>query len=942
MSPSRSVLPATSEALPPQDISWDDLKLMVDGENTRPVAWSAHNLLFVSDPVSPTIYAKHLPPTTKAHRGLDTLSQSQFSPIKFTLPLPVPILDVPLVYGSATILTISPQNKYLYAYFPPTQSHTSAGGLACVWEAQDSVDTWNVTDFWHFPAEAGVVSMRWLGEEREWYPQSGIPLRAARYPSLGPKLHMNHPAFLAITQDHNAHLYFRRYPFAIDVSQQNPLHQPFSTLTVSLLSPTAAVLGQIEHTSGVGLPVGGRRVCSKAAIGLGYNDWSIIVATRSSSMPNRSAEGDLAMTSVMGDLLPDNVTETTPASWLRSGMWGEEDMIELCEIEIDVLSEEPCVVTSPLRPISPSQGADQYLTHLFVTSHPLDASAYNPNADQVEISCSFQVVASFLGRTDSNHFRSRLVSWRLSKAPLPPRPTSRSSSSSPSRNKPIASSPSTDWSCVQSAQQALEHGAIGTAQIWDAAGNILLCKLGMSPVPSVEHADCLSIGEISIVSSVTLENNPMFEPEPILRRRNKSSREFPLFVAVSPHKTLLCTTAGTSHNQTLSIFSAPRWKNNPGNPSGPPRMISSAIAIRLRHASGSDMSDVVRALWEIIPKSSMAEASISIQAIFQEVFVLLDSPMEFDVHQPWLPDLTGILLAVYRWGPFKGIRSRWKTASEICQLYASVRALDDSRTTSENGTYDYTPLGIWELIQQARWLIERCESLLRTLVEWENRPFSDETPSELVMAVHPFSLDLLIRALVHLNRLKSTVADLTKTENNQMAIFALSGLIEEAGLDLASFQKALQNAKEIVRTSDIPRLKEQCRESLIALKTSEALFPLLRRVAGEYTQPQVLHRVRLFIPPDDLLVSQTIGSSTSSGLPNSEVDIIRKTKINLRSENAGLGMKTCVRCGGRTSAIPSQDKGNGWRVFESIWRGHCVCGGVWAQNSTGDLLGARI
>ncbi|KAG9123456.1 hypothetical protein FRC07_014914 [Ceratobasidium sp. 392] len=742
LSPSRGGLPAAFEALPPQDLSWDDLKLMVDGENTRPVAWSVHNLLFVSDPVSPAIHAKHLPPTTKTTQRPDT-SQNQFSAIKFTLPLPLPILDAPLAYGPATILTISPQNKYIYAYFPPIQSHTSAGGLACVWEAQDSVDTWTVIEFWHFSAEAGVVAMRWLGEEREWYPQSGIPLRAARYPHLGPKLHMNHPAFLVVTQDHNARLYFRPYPLAIDASQQNPVQRFFASLSVSLLSPTAAVHGQLEHNSSVGVSLGGRRVCSKAAIGLGYNDWSIMVATRSSSTLSRSIEADLNITSVMGDLLPDSSIDTAPTSWPRSGMWGEEDMIELCEVEIDILSEEP---------------------------YP-------------------------------NQFRSRLVSWRLSKAPVPPRPASRSSSSSPSRNRPTASPPGTDWSCVQIAQQVFEHGAISTAQIWDAAGHIILCKLNVTPVLSAEHVDCLSIGEMSVISSATLENNPMFEPEPILRRRNKSSREFPLFIAVSPHKTLLCTTAGTSQNQTLSISSAPRWKNNPGNHTGPMRMISSAIAFRLRHASGSDMSDVVRALWEVIPSANMAEASVAIQNMLQEVFVLLDSPMEFDVNQPWLPDLIGILLVVYRWGPFKEMRTRWKTASEICQLYASVRALDDSRSVNEGGAYYCTPLGIWELIQQARWLIERCENLLRTLVEWENRQFSDETPSELIMAVHPFPLELFLRALGHLNRLKGTVADLKKTENNQMAVFALSSLIEEAGLDLLAFQKALQSAKEIVRNS---------------------------------------------------------------------------------------------------------------------------------------------
>lgn len=77
-------------------------------------------------------------------------------------------------------------------------------------------------------------------------------------------------------------------------------------------------------------------------------------------------------------------------------------------------------------------------------------------------------------------------------------------------------------------------------------------------------------------------------------------------------------------------------------------MISSAIAIQLRHPSGSDMSDVVRAIWEVVPTSNMAEATAALQTIFKETFTLLDSPLEFDVHQPWLPDFVGMLLIVYR------------------------------------------------------------------------------------------------------------------------------------------------------------------------------------------------------------------------------------------------------------------------------------------------------
>lgn len=43
-----------------------------------------------------------------------------------------------------------------------------------------------------------------------------------------------------------------------------------------------------------------------------------------------------------------------------------------------------------------------------------------------------------------------------------------------------------------------------------------------------------------------------------------------------------------------------------------------------------------------------------------------------------------------RWSPFPEMRSRWKTASEICQLYAAVRALDDSQSVNEGGLYDFS------------------------------------------------------------------------------------------------------------------------------------------------------------------------------------------------------------------------------------------------------------
>jgi hypothetical protein len=76
-------------------------------------------------------------------------------------------MEMAHAYGPATTLSVSPQDKYLYAFFPPAQPNVSTGGLGCVWGVEESLDTWIIKDFWHYPAEGGVVAMRWLGEERE-------------------------------------------------------------------------------------------------------------------------------------------------------------------------------------------------------------------------------------------------------------------------------------------------------------------------------------------------------------------------------------------------------------------------------------------------------------------------------------------------------------------------------------------------------------------------------------------------------------------------------------------------------------------------------------------------------------------------------------------------------------------------------------------------------
>lgn len=62
-------------------------------------------------------------------------------------------------------------------------------------------------------------------------------------------------------------------------------------------------------------------------------------------MPSQFRDNSMPMPSAMTDLLPDDGTaQIAPINWLRSSMWGEEDFIEICEVEIDLISEEPCTL----------------------------------------------------------------------------------------------------------------------------------------------------------------------------------------------------------------------------------------------------------------------------------------------------------------------------------------------------------------------------------------------------------------------------------------------------------------------------------------------------------------------------------------------------------------------------------------------------------------------
>ena len=112
----------------------------------RPVAWSNSSTIFTAHPTQPIIIGRLFP------------SSKQFLVVS-----PDPILRSPLSYGPPTVISVSPNDHWLFAFFP---SHES-DGIACIWNRGSCVDAWIVKEYWPFSRGAGVITCAWAGTERE-------------------------------------------------------------------------------------------------------------------------------------------------------------------------------------------------------------------------------------------------------------------------------------------------------------------------------------------------------------------------------------------------------------------------------------------------------------------------------------------------------------------------------------------------------------------------------------------------------------------------------------------------------------------------------------------------------------------------------------------------------------------------------------------------------
>ena len=107
----------------------------------RPIIWTKHSTILMGHPTQPSVYGRVFP-----------------SSRPFIVPSPALVLSG--TYGPPTNLSLSPDDKFLFAFFPPMQGPS---GVACLW-AREQADTWNVKESW---LSTGCVTVAWLGGQRE-------------------------------------------------------------------------------------------------------------------------------------------------------------------------------------------------------------------------------------------------------------------------------------------------------------------------------------------------------------------------------------------------------------------------------------------------------------------------------------------------------------------------------------------------------------------------------------------------------------------------------------------------------------------------------------------------------------------------------------------------------------------------------------------------------
>jgi hypothetical protein len=249
-------------------------------------------------------------------------------------------------------------DEWLFAYFP----RYNGDGTGCLWKRGPQIDNWTIKEFWSFASGGGVVAASWLGSPREWV--NSAPSNLMRLPPRGPRTVISNPTLVLVTQDHHVHItYLRQYASSL--------------ATIKRLLTSPGITKEQFHATDAAENPRSNRQCIEAAIGLVYDETSIIIATYSRRLPAPLKTTAPAVTpfnsmdlSLSVDMLQHRFQGPNPSDWETSG---EERSIELSEVQILF---DGSIMGLYVNPMPPLEYTGSCLTNLvFICCPPLSGSA---------------------------------------------------------------------------------------------------------------------------------------------------------------------------------------------------------------------------------------------------------------------------------------------------------------------------------------------------------------------------------------------------------------------------------------------------------------------------------------------------------------------------------------------------------------------------------------
>ncbi|KAI0780677.1 hypothetical protein BD413DRAFT_463229 [Trametes elegans] len=750
-------------------LGWWDLCHSLEGTR-RPIQWSKSSVIFTTHEYQPLVLARHFP----------TCRQ-------FVLPSPDAVLKSIVSYDPPTVLSLSPTDDWLFAYFPGK----GVDGLGCLWRRDGQLDNWVVREFWGFPMGGGVVTTAWTSGQREWtVSETGT---SSRLPPLGPLTPIASPMLFLVTQNHQIH--FCYLP---------PFVSSLKVTKATLLQPTPTDSIQPHIDSGPPGKIGGDRICTQAAIGLCYQDSTILVAMRSRLMP--SQESNHATESPMDLGLSLDMTSPAPsespfvAEW---ELWGEELTITLCEVHLQFRHTTPPVTTHPLPPIfhpssqlidlaffcpppaqrsapaSPSKpgskGPGAAAHTLYLTATFLDTSDYT-SVPSSEIMCYTFTSRESLG---DSHWVLQGETKRPSSTKLP---------------------------CFL--VPSVRRGGL-LAGFLDIRGLL----------PRRKQKTETTTGAVEVLKLPDLTASEDWDSVPILSHVDHGNVDVPVSVALSPNEALLSCVTSPLLGAHTSVQALPR------------RVSGGLASITAGHLHGDLARQLVAALRARRSPSDIVHA-LAMPTLPQDAaagtLCAALATMGADSHglmEMWTAELLGVATEMYNSraqrlgrGPEKDLcAARWRTAHDINSLRACCRAFD---ACQEGDAYDLD--AVWQLVGMSGWVIELMEKLFKECVlVGDNAAAAPSTPSDrdlpetpalpldspvFLHLVHPYALSRLHTALEHVKRFRDHVGKLAaKGDNSHIAKDVLMDITDCSGVDLQTLgpllSEILQDCKKLDGTA---------------------------------------------------------------------------------------------------------------------------------------------